>query len=160
MHKYFKIRSDEISSWESKELFHEKINSTTTSNYSQAPKPVYCNAGIKLQFNGDLLKQDKVTCTHGPIVIIVFRLIGFINMSSVTLENCLFGAVKLTKNYDIGKYKYSGYGIGFDSKGTFLHPSGGFCKNFIIFGADMSSSVNTNNKTRSILVFGEGHTQG
>ena len=36
-----------------------------------------------------------------------------------TFENCLFGAVKLTKNADIDKYKYSGYGIGFDSRGTF-----------------------------------------
>ena len=27
------------------------------------------------------------------------------------LENCLFGAVSLTKNADIDKYKYSGYDI-------------------------------------------------
>ena len=31
-----------------------------------------------------------------------------------TLENSLFSAVKLAKNADIDKYKYSGYGIGFD----------------------------------------------
>ena len=31
-----------------------------------------------------------------------------------TLENCLFGEVSLTKNADIDKYTYSGYGIGFD----------------------------------------------
>ena len=31
-----------------------------------------------------------------------------------TLQNCLFGAVSLTKNADIDRYKYSGYGIGFD----------------------------------------------
>ena len=31
-----------------------------------------------------------------------------------TLENCLFGSVKLTKNADIDKYGYFGYGIGFD----------------------------------------------
>ena len=33
--------------------------------------------------------------------------------SDPTLENCFFDAVILTKNADIGKYKYSGYGIGF-----------------------------------------------
>ena len=33
-----------------------------------------------------------------------------------TLGNCLFGAVKITKNTDPDKYKYSGYGIGFDSR--------------------------------------------
>ena len=31
-----------------------------------------------------------------------------------TLKNCLFGSVKLTKNADLDKYKYSGYDIGFD----------------------------------------------
>ena len=43
-----------------------------------------------------------------------------------TLKNCLFGAVTLTKNVDIDKNKYSGYGIGFDRRSNFLFPSGGF----------------------------------
>ena len=30
-----------------------------------------------------------------------------------TLENSLFGAVKLVKNADIDNYKYSGYSIGY-----------------------------------------------
>ena len=34
---------------------------------------------------------------------------------SSVLKN-LFGSVKLTKNADRDKYKYSGYGIGFDSR--------------------------------------------
>ena len=33
-----------------------------------------------------------------------------------TLNNCLFGSAKLTKNADLDKYKYSRYGIGFDSR--------------------------------------------
>ena len=36
------------------------------------------------------------------------------------LKECLFGAVKLTKNVDPDKYCYSGYGIGFDSQSLFL----------------------------------------
>ena len=36
-----------------------------------------------------------------------------------TLVNCLFGSVKLTKHVDIGQYKYSGHGIGFDRKDFF-----------------------------------------
>ena len=39
--------------------------------------------------------------------------------SDPTLENCLFGAVSLTKNSDVDKYKYSGFGIGFDRKELF-----------------------------------------
>ena len=31
-----------------------------------------------------------------------------------TLENCLFGSVKLTKNADFDKYGYFGYDIGFN----------------------------------------------
>ena len=45
------------------------------------------------------------------------------------LENCSFGAVSLTKNTDVDKYKYSGYGIGFDRHGFFSHPSSGTGRN-------------------------------
>ena len=62
-------------------------------------------------------------------------------------ENSLFGGVKLVKNADIGKYKYSGYGIGFDRRGTFS-VANGFAKNVIIFGVDMSSSVHVDNKKK------------
>ena len=41
----------------------------------------------------------------------------------------LFGTVTLTKNADIDKYTYSGYGIGFDKKSSFSFPGGGFGKN-------------------------------
>ena len=117
---------------------------------------------MEVTFNGDFLKQVKVTYNHGPIVniYIVYRLTPTTNDSSVTFENCLFGAVKLTKNVDTDKYRYSGYSIGFDSRETFSHLSGGFGKNVVIFGADMSSSVHTNNKRRSILVLGKRFTQG
>ena len=65
----------------------------------------------------------------------------------LTLKNCLFGAVTLTKNADIDKYGYSGYGIGFDRKSIFSFPGGGFGQNVLvsIFGADMSSSVHIDN---------------
>ena len=35
-----------------------------------------------------------------------------------TLQKCLCGSVKLTKNADFGNYGYSGYGIGFDRKSS------------------------------------------
>ena len=67
-----------------------------------------------------------------------------------TLKNCLFGAVTLTKNADIDKYRYYGYGIGFDRRGSFTFPGGGFGQNVIIFGADMNSSIHIDNKKRYI----------
>ena len=39
-----------------------------------------------------------------------------IQLMMKSVENCLIGAVKLTKHVDVDQYKYSGYGIGFDRK--------------------------------------------
>ena len=69
----------------------------------------------------------------------------------------MLGAVSLTKNKDIDQYKYSGYGIGLDRKGTFS-VSNRFAKNCIIFGADMSYSVHIDNKKEDILILGEEPT--
>ena len=77
-----------------------------------------------------------------------------------TLKNCLFGAVTLTKNADIDKYGYSGYGIGFDRKGSFSFPGGGFGQNVIMFGADMNFSSHIHNKGKDILILGISPTQG
>ena len=102
--KYFKRAGFEIASWESIGLLNEKISSVGNSN-GAVPQMVYDNAGIKVEFNGNFLKQDKVTYNHGPIVniYIVSRLTPDTKDSSVTLQNCLFGSVKLTKNVDIDK---------------------------------------------------------
>ena len=71
---------------------------------------------------------------------------------AVTLKNCLFGVVTLKKNADIYKYGYSGYGLGFDRRSSFSLPGGGFGRNILIFGADMSSSAHADNKKKDILV--------
>ena len=80
--------------------------------------------------------------------------------TDLTLGNCLFGSVKLTINADVDKYKYSGYGIGFDSRSEFLLTDGSMRNNVIIFGSDISSSVQIYNKGKSFLILGEGPTQG
>ena len=154
MYKYFEVNSGKVSSWKSKGLFNEKITSVSVSVLSQIgnlPKILY-NDRIKLKLSKIPLKQDKATYKHEPIVniYIAYELISSPINIGITLQNCLFGAVKLTKKADIGKYKYSGYGIGFDSRGRFTHPSGGYSRNVISFGADLSSSKHANNKTRSI----------
>ena len=58
----------------------------------------------------------------------------------------------MTKNADIDKYGYSGYGIGFDRKSSFSFQNGGFGQNVIIFGVDTSSSVHVDNKKKNILI--------
>ena len=71
----------------------------------------------------------------------------------------MFGAVSLPKHVDIDQYKYSGYDIGFDRKWEFSFGNG-FGRNCIIFGADMSSSVDAKNATKNILVRDKDFVQG
>ena len=65
-----------------------------------------------------------------------------------TLKDCLFGGIKWAKNTDPDKYVYTGYGIGFDSRLVSSLLGGSMEKNTIIFGADMSSSVQIDNKKK------------
>ena len=74
-----------------------------------------------------------------------------------TLVNCW--AVSITKNADIDKNKYSGYGTGFDRAGFYLLRDGNFGGN-VIFGVDMSSSAHVDNKGKYILILGTFPTQG
>ena len=90
------------------------------------------------------MKRNKVTFNHEKIVKIVYEISKSIDITDYpTLENCLFGAVTLTKNADIDKYEYSGNRIGFDRKGSFSFPGTGLGRNVIIFGVNMSSSTKT-----------------
>ena len=56
----------------------------------------------------------------------------------------------MTKNTDIDKYKYSGYGNGFDKHGNFSFPGTGLGRNIVIFGVDMSSSIKIDNRKKDI----------
>ena len=66
----------------------------------------------------------------------------------------------MTKNADIAKYGYSGYGIGFDRKPSFSFLGGRFGQNVMIFGVDITSSAHVDNKKKDILILGKGPTQG
>ena len=126
----------------------ERINSVTASNYSITSSLDYLGAKIRVYFNGSCLT-------------VKYELNNNYNISSYPkLENYLFGAVTLTKNVDIDKYKYFGYVIGFDRKGKFS-VGNRFRRNFKIFGVDMSlnSSAHVDNNKKDILVLGEGPTQ-
>ena len=112
----------------------------------------YVGTEIRVKFSGDCLKQEKITFNHGKIVniYIVYEIERSVNMSSyLTLENCLFGAVKLTEHVDVDQYKYSGYSIGFDSKG-FCSIGNEIGRNVIIFGVGMK---------KDILILGKGQLQ-
>ena len=76
-----------------------------------APELINFGKKMRVTFNGSCLKQDQIKFDHGKIVniYVVYALKSTLNYNEdITLENCLFGAVKLTKNADVRKYKYSG----------------------------------------------------
>ena len=138
----------------------ERLNSITASNHKITPELSFYGTKTKVEFNGSCLKQGKVTCNKIVNIYIVYEISQNYNISSYpTLKNCLFGAVSLTKNADIDKYKYSGYGIRFNRHGEFSFGNG-LGKNFIIFGADLSSSSHANNQKNNILVLGKDFVQG
>ena len=115
--------TDYVLSWKSKGLSDETIKPPSTSDNSLTPALSYYRASkIRVKFTESCLKQDKVTFNHGKVVntYIVYELGASSSSNSNPTKNiCLSGAVTLTKNVDIDKYRYSGYGIGFDRRLSF-----------------------------------------
>ena len=137
INKYFKVitNTDYVPSWKSKGLSSESIKPPTTSGNSIILKVSYYCTKARLAFRESCLKQDKSTFNHGKIVniCIVHELDSTYVKTHPTLVNYLFGAVSITKNADIDKNKYSGYGIGFDRTGVYLLSDGSFGRNVWIF---------------------------
>ena len=120
----------------SKRLSVESFKPPTTSDNSLNPALNYYGTKIRVKFTGSCLKQSKISYNHGKVVniYIVYELeASSSHFDDPAIKNCLFGAITFTKNVDIDKYRYSGYGIGFDRGGSFSFPVGGFGQNVIIF---------------------------
>ena len=101
-------------------IFHrgnlkDYLKPPTASDNSLTPILNYYGTKTRVKFTGSCLKQPKISYTHGKVVNIWFLWTWCTSShnNDPALKNCLFGAVTLTKNADIDKYKYSGYGIGF-----------------------------------------------
>ena len=165
LNKYFKViaNTDYVLSWKSKGLSVEIIKPPTTSDNSLTPAVSYYGTKTRIRFTGSCLRQPKISYIHGKIVnIYISYELGAsgTHNSDPTLKKCLFGAVTLPKNADIDKYGYSGYGIGFERRSSFLFPGDGFGQNVIIFGVDISFPAHIDNKIKDILILGKGPGQG
>ena len=166
MYWYFKRLSEVgtgnyIYFWKSKGFSDENITAHTASDYRLNLQLSYLGTKTRLEFKASCLKQDKITYSHGKIIniYIVYELDKIYFNTSPMLLNCLFGAVSWTKNADIDKSKYFGYGNGFD-RGRVYSVGNDFGRNVIIFGVDMSSSVHVDNKRKEISILGKSQTQG
>ena len=137
-------------------MSEENIENITKSDSNFAPTFVAHHLLPDITFNGHCLIKSNISIPKKEINLCICY--GNLN-TDFTLNNCLFGSVKLTENADNDKYKYSGYSIRFDSPSVFSFTNGSMGRNVIIFGADMSSPVHIDNKGRDILILGERTTQ-
>ena len=141
-----------ILSWKSRGLNDIKIESIKINNYSLNPRmDLYGMRQIRITFNGSFLNRFLPAVLRGVIVniYIVYEITSdYKDINYPTLGNCLFGPVKLTKNANIDKCGYSGYGTGFHREISFSFGNE-IGKNVIIFVVDMSSSSKIDNKKKT-----------
>ena len=133
-------------------MSNESLEVVSKTDNNLTPSVIYYGDKVRLRFTGSVLQQKTVTYSHKKVVnlYVVYEITNFHGIDSYpTLANALFVAVKLTKHADIDKYRYFEYGIGFDGKGFYWHPSSGAGRNVIIFGADMNSSVHVDNNKKT-----------
>ena len=154
---------DYIYCCKSKRLSDENITASSAPNNFVNPLLEYLGTKPRVRFSGICLKQNANRYSHGKAVniYIVYETNKNNNTTSSDPrpENSLFGTASLAKNANIDKYKYFGYGIGFDRRGSFSFGNG-VGRNVIIFGVDMSSSIKIDNRKKDILIPRKGPTQG
>ena len=97
----------------------ESLKNITKSDRNFGPTFVDHYLLPDMNFNGHCLIKKYISVPKNVInLYISYKLSLQLRNSKTdfTLGNYLFGSVKLAKNADLHKYKYTGNGIGFDSR--------------------------------------------
>ena len=128
---------------------------------------------MHVHLSGNHFQQNKVIIPNNNNIINIYCVyqldpIASTRDTSYTIQNSLFGAMKITKNAtDYDKNNCKGYGICFDERSQFghtitengrAHTTNG--RNVLVFGADMSLSAHATNRANHIYLMGDGLTQG
>ena len=130
-------------------MSEESIENITKLDSHFAPTFVDPHLLSAMNFNGYCLMKNYISIPKKVMKSFISYTLGLqlrILNTYFTLDNCLFGSATLLKNADLDKYRYNGFGIGFDSCSDFLFTDGNYGKNVTIFGTDISSSVHVDNK--------------
>ena len=126
--KYFKCFSSttRIDLWKSNGMSEENIENITKSDSTFAPTFLDHHLLPDINFNGHCLINNIHILKKVINIYIFYTLNPWLRNLNIdfTLNNCLFGSVKLTKNADPDKYKYNGYDIDFDSHSEFSFADG------------------------------------
>ena len=164
--KSFTKNGGDIHAWISTGIHNDSNNTDLFSvNNSNKNSPTLLNKNNRLgvTFNGNYMKQNKLGYAHGKIVslYIVYELKNRrIDSPDFTVQNGMFGAVKITKNTNTSHYNYEGYGICFDGESSFSFGNRIDAKNVIIFGVNTINSSHSTSKTQNIYVLGKDFVQG
>ena len=119
---------------------------------------------MSVRLEGAYFKQMRLLRPNNDNIVNIYivYLIDPISNSrntDYTVQNALFGGVKITKNAtDTSKHKYEGYGICFDEGGTFSKGGINNGRKVLIFG--VHSLVRANNKANNIYVMCDLFVQG
>ena len=162
----FKYTNNKINLWKS-----NGINNYTSDSDMDAVSigttdlpSLVDNGRMSVKLAGAYFKQTKLTCPNNNNVINiynVYKIKPIFRLSDYTVQNALFGGVKIRKNAtDTSKHKYEGYGICFDEGGRFSKRGINNGRNVLIFGVHESSLAHANNKGNNIYVMGDLFVQG
>ena len=123
--------------------------------------PLIDNGRMSVRLEGAYFKQMRLLRPNNDNIVNIYivYLIDPISNSrntDYTVQNALFGGVKITKNTtDTSKHKHEGYGICFDEGDTFSKEEINNGRNVLIFGVQENSLVHANNKANNIYLMGD-----
>ena len=157
----FDLTNKKVSKWKSTGIFNyvSDTNMIAVKNASGELPDIKAHDDLYVYLSGNHFEQDKQKDANNVIINIycVYKLdpISSSRDDTFTVQNALFRSMQITKNADTSKYKYKGYGICFDDRGSFSKGNISNSKNVLIFGVDKSSLVHANNKVNNIYVMGD-----
>ena len=156
----FKCTSGKINLWKSSGVNNYSRNSDmdAVSVATTSLPPLVDNGRMSVRLEGAYFKQMRLLRPNNDNIVNIYivYLIDPISNSrntDYTVQNALFGGVKITKNTtDTSKHKYEGYGTCFDEGGTFSKGEINNGRNVLIFGVHENSLLHANNKANNIYV--------
>ena len=164
----FKYTSGKINLWKSTGVnnYSRDSDMDAVSVATTSLPPLVDNGRMSVRLEGAYFKQMRLLHRNNDnivniyIVYLIDPISNFRN-TDYTVQNTLFGGVKITKNAtDTSKHKYEGYGTCFDEGGIFSKAGINNGRNVLIFGVHENSLVHANNKANNIYVMGDLFVQG
>ena len=164
----FKYTSGKINLWKSTGInnYSRDSDMDAVSLATTSLPPLIDNGRMSVRLEGAYFKQMRLLRPNNDNIVniyIVYLIDPISNSRNIdyTVQNALFGGVKITKNAtDTSKHKYEGYGICFDEDGIFSKGLINNGRNVLIFGVHENSLIHANNKANNIYVIGDLFVQG